>query len=101
MSDPTAGGGDTSEDSGSLSNGYTIEIKVGGDGKISVGVEPNAEEAAEEGGEDGAEGGDDMQPVGSFKEAMKLANDIYTHAGNIQASGAGASDMSSGYGGGE
>lgn len=57
------------------SGGLTIEIKVAADGSMSVGVEPEGQEAAEEGG-DGAEGESDMQPVASMPELFKLLKQI-------------------------
>lgn len=62
------------------SGGLTIEIKVAADGSISVGVEPEGQEAAEEGGE-GGEGESDMQPVASLPELFKLIKQIIAQGG--------------------
>jgi len=95
MTDQTdaATGADTGEgDTPDASGGYCIEIKVGADGKVSVGVEPQSAEDSE--GEDE----ENYQPVDSFAAAIKVAKEIYAHAGNMQDMGAGMDEMSAGYG---
>lgn len=101
--DQTAGA--AAEDSGDTdaSKGYCIEIRVGADGKVSVGVESLADEQSEEAGTgEGAEGGegsgdDDYQPVDSFIAAIKLAKEIYAHAGSMSDMSASQDEMNSGY----
>jgi hypothetical protein len=61
------------------SNDYEICISVTG-GKISVGVESAGAEAAE-GGEAGGEAGEGDKPVGSIREAVALAMEIYQNDG--------------------
>lgn len=68
-----------------MSQGYCIEIKVDASGKCSVGVEPAKEEAMEEGAS--VSGGEKYQPVGSFKDAIMVAMDIYKNKGQIQSGG--------------
>jgi hypothetical protein len=85
---------DTDDTSPDMSGGYVIEIRVSADNKISVGVEPLAEESQEESGE----GSDDYQPVASVGEACKLIREIVAHAGQMADSGADADAMSAGYG---
>lgn len=85
-------GSDTGEsDIPDTSGGYCIEIMVSADGSVSVGVEPKS--AEDEEGDD-----ENYQPVDSFAAAIKLAKEIYAHAGNMQDMGAGMDDMSAGYG---
>lgn len=86
---------DTEDQPADTSNGYTIELKVDSSGKMSIGVEPAAEEASEESGE--AEG-DDAQPVANLGEAIRVIKDIINNAGQMQDADEGAADMSSGYG---
>jgi hypothetical protein len=71
--DPTAAPAETSND-------YEICISVTG-GKISVGVESAAAEAAEGGNEEGGEAGEGDKPVGSIREAVALAMEIYQNDG--------------------
>lgn len=77
------------------SGGYTIEIEVTADNKISVSVEPMSSEASEGGAEGEAEG--DAQQVASFGEALRACKDIYAHAGEMQDTSGSAVDMESGY----
>ncbi len=84
--------------------GYTIELRVAGDGKLSVSVEPDAVEA-EEGAdpmaandEAPAEDAEEAQSVPNIREAIKVILDIYKNAGAIAEPGAEAADMQSGYG---
>jgi hypothetical protein len=101
--DPTAAGGaDPSDD---MSGGYTIEIQVGADGKISVSVEPQSEEDSEESGGGGAPDADaaggeseDSQPVANIREACKLVMEIFKSAGQMPDDGADQAAMSAGYG---
>lgn len=80
-----------------MSGGYCIEIRVMPGDKVSVGVEPIADEMKEEGATPGGE--EDYQPAPSFMAALKIANDIYKHAGQINdAASGGNEDMSAGYG---
>jgi hypothetical protein len=99
MTDPSA----TPDEGADAPGGYTIEINVSADGKITVGVEPASEESAEESGSaqpgDDAEGtGDDTQPVANAREAAKLVVDIINNAGQMQDTGADDAAMSGGYG---
>lgn len=91
MNNPAATGDDTQQSP----QGYCIEIHVGADGKISVDVEPEADEAAEEQGEGGESS--KGQPVSGFKEALQVAMDIYKNDGQIQDAGAGDSDFAEGF----
>lgn len=101
MADPTmdetaAPAGDMPEDAApDMSGGYCIEIRVDGQGKLSVGVEPLAAEASEE----GAEGGQDesYQSVNTIGDAVRLVREIYNHAGSLQADTAGEDQMAAGY----
>lgn len=74
------------------SGGYTIEIEVTADNKISVSVEPEAPEGGAEGEAEG-----DAQQVASFGEALRVCKDIYAHAGEMQDTSGSAGDMESGY----
>lgn len=76
------------------SGGFCIEIKVSSSGEIKVGVESLADEQSEEGGESA----DEYQTVGSFGEALRLAKEIFTHAGSMADAGASQDEMSAGYG---
>jgi len=99
MADPTQAtdpSTDTDDTSPDMSGGYVIEIRVSTDNKISVGVEPLAEEDQEESGE--GEGSDDYQPVASVGEACKLVREIVAHAGQMADSGADSDAMAAGYG---
>jgi hypothetical protein len=87
--------------------GYTIELKVSADGKMSVSVEPDVEEAGEEAGvtppPDGAAPvppEDDSQDVASLGEALKLIREIVMRGGEQTDMGASQDEMSSGYGAG-
>lgn len=93
QADDTAGMQDDTQDSDTpdTSGGYCIEIRVGADGKVSVGVEPKSAED-EEGDEE------NHQSVDSFAGAIKLAKEIYAHAGSMQDMNAGMDQMSAGYG---
>jgi hypothetical protein len=82
---------DTDEATPDTTAGYCIEIHVSPDGKVSVGVEPKSAEDEETDEEN-------YQPVGSFAEAIKLAKEIYAHAGNMEDVAAGQDDMAAGYG---
>ena len=66
--------------------GYLICIAVDGAGKISVGVESQAEEAAEGEeytGEPDGQGEGDYTPVGSMQEALSMAQAIYRNKGQM------------------
>lgn len=80
--------------------GYTICIKVGADGQISVGVEDEAAEAqagAESPEQESAEESS-LQPVGSIKEALTAALDIYRSNGQApEDSGAMQDEFTSGF----
>lgn len=74
--------------------GYEICIRVGGDGKLSVGVESGQAEAAEAapGMQPGAasmpeESGGQYQPAESIKEALTMALDIYRADGKLPGDG--------------
>lgn len=74
--------------------GYEICIRVGGDGKLSVGVESGQAEATEAapGMEPGAtpmpeEAGGQYMPVESIKEALTMALDIYRADGQMPGDG--------------
>jgi hypothetical protein len=102
--DPSMGAPDADAGAESTENagpqGYCIEIHVSADGKISVGVESEAEESSEEQGE-GGEGGepsdDNLSPAKDIKDALTQALAIYkadgaadatqTHAKQIQSQG--------------
>lgn len=88
---------DTDDTSTDMSGGYCIEIRVDSQGKMSVGVEPLAEEDKEEGGE-GEGDGEDYQPVASVGEACKLVREIVAHAGQMADTGADSDAMAAGYG---
>lgn len=92
--DPAEGQDDDTVDA---SQGYTIEVKVSGDGSITVCVEPASEEAAEEGGE-GQGDDDDAQPVSSIREACKLVMQIFNSQGQAPDASQDQADMSAGYG---
>lgn len=86
---------------------YEICIRVDDEGKISVGTKPEGEEdgvVMGSGGEQGAAMGSDeggeagYKAVGSIKEAMMTAMEIYANEGQM---GAGESDFDAGYGGGQ
>lgn len=79
--------------------GYCIELRVTADGKMSIGVEPLAEEQSEEGAEDGSGEGDDdnYQPVASLGGAIRLIKNIVAHAGDKTDMTAGQNDMDGGY----
>lgn len=85
----------TTDDS-APTGGYCIEIKVTADGKMSVGVEPQADDAAEEGGENGDEG--EYQSVSGMSDLMRLIKDIVSNAGQIEDISGGQDEMSAGYG---
>ena len=105
MADPTmqdtgANPADASSEAESGSAGYTIEITVTADGKISVGVESSDQENAEESGAP-ADASDSAQPAKDIKSALVMALEIYKNNG--EAPGADDSDeqFASGYGGGQ
>lgn len=95
MADQMMMGGDTPDQGAGddTSAGYCIEIRVTADGKMSVGVEPLAEEQDEEGGN-----AENYQPVGSIKEAMQKVMEIYQNDGAQDTSD---DDFNAGYGGGK
>lgn len=99
---PDTGATTPSGDTGAAS--YTIEISVTPDG-ISVGVESADQENAEEGGSEGAGEAQGTPaaatPVGSIKEALTLALDIYRADGQMPDQNAPSpeDEMSSGFGG--
>lgn len=72
---------------GTATGGYVIEIYVSADDKISVSVG----EGVEEGGEE------ENQSVPDFREALKVAMDIYSNAGQIQDTGMESKDIEAGY----
>lgn len=80
---------------------YEICIRVDDDRKLSVGVDKGEEAAAPgEGGQGamsmGDEGGEmQYQPVGSIKEALMAAMEIYQNDGEM---GAGEDEFNAGYG---
>lgn len=92
---PLAGGDPAQEDD--ASGGYTIEVKVAGDGSISVCVEPEMGEMGEESSAEDA-GEEDYQPVASIREACKLVTQIYQSQGQLPDSTADQADMATGYG---
>lgn len=92
MQDPTMQGAQAmgaDEEAGESAGGFTICIKVGGDGSIKVGTEPYTEE----GGED--ESG--LSPVKNIKEAMSVALDIFNNGGQVVDATAGDADFDSGF----
>lgn len=92
MEVPAAPMGDEAEAAPDMAGGYCIELYIGSDGKMSVGVEPKAAEDAE--GE-GAE--ETRQPVNTIGDAVRLIREIYNHAGSLQADSAGEDQMAAGY----
>ena len=79
--------------------GYTIEIKVSGDGSITV----SSESANEEAGEESAEGGEAAEapegtPVKSIKEALTLVLDIYRNDGQASQGASADDQMNEGFG---
>lgn len=68
---------DEQEDAG----GYTIEIEVAADGKITVSVETDTQEEDETGQSSETSPEDAGQAVPNIREALKLAMDIYQNAG--------------------
>lgn len=73
------------------SGGFVIEIKVGADGQMSVGVEPASEEASEGGDESG-----EYQPVASLPELFKLIKQLIASNGE-QATSDDQSEMDEAY----
>lgn len=70
--------GDMEQGENEQNPGYTICIKVAGDGSISVGTEPY--ETAQEEAEEGA---GPYKPVGSAREAMNMAMEILRNNGKM------------------
>jgi hypothetical protein len=93
MQDPADTGADDTDMTGAgaageaPSPGYTIEITVTGDGKISVGVESADEENAEESGAGGDQGESadqesaEAKPFKNIKDALTYALQIYKNDG--------------------
>ena len=75
--------------------GYTICLHVGGDGALSVSVEPENQEMAEAQG--APEGEEQSQPVADMREAVKLILDIFKGAGHAPDAGAETQEMEAGY----
>lgn len=72
---------------------YTIEIEVGADGTIKVGVEPAGEmQEAPEGQED-----EQYQTVQNIDECLRLVKQIYAGAGQMNESTNDKAAMQSGY----
>lgn len=92
---PAAAPEDSAPEAG---GGFTVELKVDAQGKMTVCVEPAAEEAGEESGDEGAPEDDESQPVANIGEALKLIREIVTHGGQMSDVGAGADEMGAGYG---
>lgn len=90
----------------SATGGYTIELKVGADGQMSVSVEVDGSDdsGADQAGSAGApptpEAGDDDQgqAVPNLAAAFKLIKEIVNHAGQMADAGSGDAEMSGGYG---
>lgn len=118
MQDPVDPSADPSADPSS-GGGYTIEITVTADGKISVGVESADEENEEESsaggasagsGADGAGTSDDesteptegaAQPAKNIKDALVMALEIYKNNGASPGVDDSDSQFQSGFGGGQ
>ena len=113
MQDPNAdaGGGSGAAGAGAADEpdtggGYTIEISVIDDGKISVGVETAAEEDAEESGQGGGDQGEspaaeagEAKSFKDIKSALTYVLMIYKNDGEPpEDETAGESDFQSGYG---
>lgn len=97
--DPSAQGADQSQ--GGADQSYTICIMVSGDGKFGVGVEQGDGSDDSSGSDDGGSASDGSQDtpmaqVGSFKEALSMALDIYKSGGAPQSSG--DDDFNAGFG---
>lgn len=110
MADPTAAPADPSADPSaeaadpSAGGGYTIEISVMADGKISVGCESASEENAEESGggeasEAGGEPSGEAQPCKGIKDALIMALEIFKNNGEMPAPDDSDEQFASGYGG--
>lgn len=90
---PPTGQDDGQDPSMDISQGYTIEIRVQGHA-VSVCVSPMPADG-KDGDQDDSE---NYQQVKSFGDAMRLARDIYTHAGDMENATSGSmSQMSNGY----
>ena len=72
--------------------GYEICIKVGGDGMISVGVDPADQEQAEMG-----EAGEAYTQVQSIAEALQSAKEIYANNGQMPVQGTDEQQAMAGY----
>lgn len=80
MADEQEGAAEAGAEQGQ--GGYSIEIYVDGDGKISVGVESGAEEASEH----QATGQEpERTPVKGIREALEIVMDIYKNQGQMNA----------------
>lgn len=80
---------DSDSDNSQGSAGYTICIKVDGQGDISVGVTPAS---ADDGDED--DDSSDYAPAKNIKDALTVALDIYRNDGQVKDSDA---DFNEGY----
>ena len=100
LASPTETGAASGDDTSGTgaSQGYTIEISVDGSGSITVGVEPAADEADEASEGEGGQG-ENMTPVGSIKEALAWALEVYRNQGEAQPQDDSEDQMSQGFGG--
>lgn len=70
--------------------GYCIEIRVGADNKVSVGVDSISDKPESDENE--------YQQVGSIQEAMAIVKDIFANSGNVEEGmKQSAEDMKAGY----
>lgn len=77
--------------------GYVVCVHVDAQGKITVGVETDQEEAQEGGGDESQEE-QGYQPVATIREACKLLTQIYNSQGEAPDNAADQADMAAGYG---
>lgn len=96
--DPAAEDMSTEQSAGT---GYTIEIAVSADGKISVGCESAAAEGAEAGAEGAPEAAMATQPAKDIKDALVIALGIYKNNGEMPEADDSDAQFASGYKGGE
>lgn len=101
MQDPAAAPAQAAPEAPAAAPGFTVCLKVGGDGQMSVSVEPDGEDAPAPGADpsaDPAEEAAEAQPVGNIGEALKLIREIVQHGGEQVDAAAGQDAMSAGYG---
>ena len=102
MTAPAPDTGAQTDDS-SVTQGYTIEISVAGDGSITVGAESAAQENAEGGSgvpsggasSDSSEG--TAQPAKNIKDALLMALEIFKAGGEMPKADTSDADFSQGY----